>query len=178
MVFLLSLRLIQKAKVPCAVEVSPWEPRMSQSPSSTGAMGIGPMLNTKGAQAAAQTSQGGTLETSHAQPHQLTMDRANSPHGSEHSRYSAPMTQGYPSPTAGMGVQLPAVPSANMGQVPMGLPGVPPNMAPTMHSAYKPEAPPPAPKAYPCSTCGKGFARRSDLARHGKQYSFVDREPF
>ena len=25
-----------------------------------------------------------------------------------------------------------------------------------------------APKAFPCGTCGKGFARRSDLARHGK----------
>ena len=26
-----------------------------------------------------------------------------------------------------------------------------------------------APKAFACSTCAKGFARRSDLARHGKQ---------
>ena len=24
-------------------------------------------------------------------------------------------------------------------------------------------------KAFACSTCGKGFARRSDLARHGKK---------
>lgn len=26
-------------------------------------------------------------------------------------------------------------------------------------------------KAFGCTTCGKGFARRSDLARHGKQIS-------
>jgi len=150
--------------------------RMSQSPSSAGAMGIGNMLNTKGAQAAAaaqaqaqaQASQGATPEQQHAQPHQLTMDRAPSPHGSEHSRYSGHIPNSFPSPTAMGGAQLPPVPSANMGPAPMGMPGVPLNMVHPMHPAYK-EASQPPPKAYPCSTCGKGFARRSDLARHGKQ---------
>lgn len=28
-------------------------------------------------------------------------------------------------------------------------------------------------KTFPCATCGKGFARRSDLARHGKHTNFA-----
>jgi len=115
---------------------------------------------------------------------QFVMDRPNSPHGSEHSRYSGPMNTSYPSPTA-MGAQLPPVPNANMAPNPHQLTGLPPNaqhgmppagmspmgMSPIgmAQSGFKPvDGNPPAPKAYPCGTCGKGFARRSDLARHGK----------
>jgi hypothetical protein len=142
---------------------------MSQSPSSAGAMGIGNMLNNKGGSSGAQ-GQGTTPEHHTGQQQQqpqFTMDRPNSPHGSEHSRYSGPINTSYPSPT-GMGAPLP-VPSANMGPSPLGLPGVPQNLGHGLHPAYKTaEAPQPPPKAYPCSTCGKGFARRSDLARHGR----------
>ena len=147
---------------------------MSQSPSAAGAMGIGTMLNNKGASSVQDTMS----EHQPGQPQlhpQFVMERANSPHGSEHSRYSAPMNTSYPSPTA-MGAPLPPVPSANMAPMPHGLPGMPPTMPPGMSPAampqpgYKPaEGSQAPPKAFPCSTCGKGFARRSDLARHGKR---------
>ena len=143
---------------------------MSQSPSSAGAMGIGNVLNTKGVASTVQSSK----PEAHGLPQhpQLMMDRAGSPHGSEHSRYSGPMHISYPSPTAmGAPLPLPQMANASLGAVSMGLPLPPPSVIPGMNhpSAYNPpKAPHQPPKAYPCSTCGKRFARRSDLARHGK----------
>lgn len=103
-------------------------------------------------------------------------DRGTSPHGSEQSRYSSAPSMNqvnlmsmngnmrYSSPTT-MQTPLPilqgyrhdsgyetSVMAQNNTQVAQ-------RESPADTSAQK---------AFPCSTCGKGFARRSDLARHGK----------
>lgn len=102
-------------------------------------------------------------------------ERGNSPHDSEHSQYSV----------SRMGLNgMNGVPNGNM-RYPS-----PPSMQgslPMIQQPYRPEggfdtgmmqqqesnrqrqpADGNVQKAFPCSSCGKGFARRSDLARHGK----------
>jgi len=141
---------------------------MSQSPSSAGAMGLGSLLNNQSGEFNMADEQ---QEQRQQQPGQqqsqvhpaFMMDRPNSPHGSEHSRYSGPMNTSYPSPTVssrnGM-VSYDAIPPMPVIPPVPTVSGVPPILPPA--------SAPQAAKAYPCSTCGKGFARRSDLARHGK----------
>ncbi len=140
-------------------------------------MNIGSMLNNRIAQHQLHES-----FFDHTQSHfplikHEPMDRSVSPHGSEHSHYSTShMARSYHSPNAmhtPMGIP-------NHMQSSMQLPSFPdmPNMAnmtsmptmPTMPTQHLQQPPPPQPstKSYPCSTCGKQFARRSDLARHGK----------
>lgn len=56
----------------------------------------------------------------------------------------------------------------HMAPGPVILPGIPQEMSHMpQYKAPEQQAPQQPTKAYPCSTCGKGFARRSDLARHG-----------
>ncbi|KAL2131383.1 hypothetical protein VTI74DRAFT_5165 [Chaetomium olivicolor] len=165
---------------------------MSQSPSASGAMGIGSVLNIKAEPSAQQgqpivsveqqqqqqqqqQSQQQQQQPRLAQPlqQQFQVDRQNSPHGSEQSRYSGPMNASYPSPTALGQLPLPPVPNANMGPAPIVHTEMQPNLMPAMPTGgYKPVEQPVQGRAhttgrtFPCSQCGKPFARRSDLSRH------------
>lgn len=144
-----------------------------RSPAPTEVMDITNMLNKKG-HLQHQFSHG-LMDQHHQLPlvkHEPGMERSASPHDSEHSQYSNPhsIARSYPSPSA---MQAPMhIP--NPMPAAMQLPGFPDmsNMGGMPHYAQQmPQHAPPPPqqpvRAYPCSTCGKGFARRSDRARHG-----------
>jgi hypothetical protein len=153
-------------------------------------MDIKQIVNSKGAKGAAAAAANGTAQDLHllhsiSQASSMPMsdtgsERGNSPHDSEHSRYSAPrysqmsgMNGGpnpmrYPSPTA-MQNPLP------MMQQPYRHENSFDNGMMQQENAPRGRQPAESQKAFPCGTCGKGFARRSDLARHGKSLrAFVD----
>jgi hypothetical protein len=102
-------------------------------------------------------------------------ERGNSPHDSEHSRYSAPRYTQMNGMNGGPnGMRYPS-PTAMQNPLPMlQQPYRPENTFDNSMMQQENQRPPrqtgdiTTPKAFPCSSCGKGFARRSDLARHGK----------
>jgi hypothetical protein len=148
-------------------------------------MDIKQIVNSKGSKgaAAAAAAANGTAQDLHllhsiSQANGMPMsdtgsERGNSPHDSEHSRYSAPrygqlngMNGGpmrYPSPTA-MQNPLPMLqqPYRHDNSFDNGM------MQQENTRPGRQTGDGVAQKAFPCSSCGKGFARRSDLARHGK----------
>jgi len=105
-------------------------------------------------------------------------ERGVSPHPSD-ARYQPqpqqmayqPMSNGYdpmryPSPSAGqMGVQSQLL-AYNASQQAADPYAQPTGSTPPANGRQAGDSGPP--KAFACSTCGKGFARRSDLARHGE----------
>jgi hypothetical protein len=139
----------------------------------------------KGAAAAAAAAANGAAQDLHllhsiSQANSIPMsdagsERGNSPHDSEHSRYSGsrfvqlnginggPNGMRYPSPTA-MQNALPMLQQPFRSEN-----GFDNSM--TQHESNQGGRQSAEGKAFPCSTCGKGFARRSDLARHGNNLS-------
>ncbi|KFY84711.1 hypothetical protein V500_09059 [Pseudogymnoascus sp. VKM F-4518 (FW-2643)] len=163
-----------------------------QNAANGASMDITNILNTKGGAAAAAAAAGNSPSdhTFHQQlmhaaggqaNSETASERGGSPHGSEHSsRYSGPPSMGHMN-GMGNGMRYPS-PSAMQSPLPMqagfrpdGFDGSAPQHQEIPRSTGR--LPPghgvTQQKAFPCSVCQKGFARRSDLARHERIHSGI-----
>ncbi|KAI9814649.1 MAG: hypothetical protein M1827_003205 [Pycnora praestabilis] len=152
-------------------------------------MDITTILNNKGPAAAAAAEQqlqqqlAQAAQASGRSPSDTGSERGGSPHASEHSsRYSSrsaqplhvmsnvPNGMRYPSPPS---IQTP-LPMLQNGYVQNPVPdnGYIQNEVPV---SVRPSSGESSHKAFSCQNCGKGFARRSDLARHDCQKTFTRR---
>jgi hypothetical protein len=115
-------------------------------------------------------------------------ERGVSPHPSDSSRYSSQQPQqplpSYPAMPQHMADMRYPSPAQMQAPMPMlnnnnYIPNPPEHayaqqqqvqvQEQIQHHGGRPASDTGPPKAFACSTCGKGFARRSDLARHGKE---------
>lgn len=145
-------------------------------------MDIKQIVNSKGVKGAVAVSNGADFHLLHSMSQGSNMpmsetgsERGNSPHDSEHSRYSAPRYSQINSMNGGHNSMRYPSPTAMQSPLPMMQQSYRPDntfdnnmLQPDNAQRARQSGDTVAQKAFPCSTCGKGFARRSDLARHGQ----------
>lgn len=134
-------------------------------------MDIDNILNTKGGHAAAAAAAEAQLRQQLAQAAEMNA-RTNSDIGSDQSSNTGHKPSLHQMSSFSNNMSFPSAPQQPGSQMMSNgfLPGElqAESYAPPGESSSAPPNSDGTHKAFACSTCAKGFARRSDLARHGK----------